>query len=467
MYRYTSNSRHFKCQKRLLGTVAHHDEIYDVLISGGGIVGSALACVIKATPIMAGKRVGVIEPSAPVVFNPETPDQRVYTIAPSSQKILQEAGVWSRIPEQHLVSFRDMQVWDTIGSGFIRFSSQEIHKEQLGFVIENNVLHRALAEQLQALADNPENQVSVFPNKVEQFHSPTEDERFGRLVLDDETEVRARLIVAADGANSTIRQQAKIGSWGWQYDQKAVVATIKTDRNHETAWQRFLPTGPLALLPMRDGFSSIVWSCDDVMADELMKMTPEDFLSKLNHVLTSPSTAEHDATAFQNIPILKDLVGGVQNAAEMLLSATALTNPYEHPPMSSELVGKRFSLPLRMNHAVNYTQPGVALIGDSAHTIHPLAGQGLNLGLRDVASLEKVIAKAVYSGQDIGSSQVLSAYESDRKISNIGMGMVMDGFKRLFGPGPTLVEAARNFGMGTLNGVPLIKNEIMKKAMGV
>lgn len=458
MYRYTTScARHVLRQKALFSTTAHHDQIYDVLIAGGGIVGSALACVLKANPVMADKRIGVIEPSAPMPFNPDTPDLRVYTMAPSSQKILQDAGAWSRIPKSQLVSFQDMQVWETTGNGFIRFCSREINKEQLGFVVENNVLHRALAEQLQVLADIPENQVSIFSNKVQQFHSPTEDERFGRVVLDDETEVRARLIVAADGANSTIRQQAKIGSWGWQYDQKAVVATIKTDRHHGTAWQRFLPTGPLAVLPMRDGFSSIVWSCDNAMAEVLVKMDPEDFLSELNHALTSPSTAEHDTTAFPNIPILKDVVGGVKNAAEMLMSATALSNPFEHPPMSSELIGKRFALPLKMNHAVNYTQPGVALIGDSAHTIHPLAGQGLNLGLTDVESLSKVISKAVYTGQDIGSSQVLSAYESDRKNANIGMAMVMDGLKRLFGPVPTLVNATRNLGLGTLNGIPLVK----------
>lgn len=457
-----TSHHHHKIYSRCFSTCTAHDSVYDVLIAGGGIVGSTLACMLKENPLMKDKRIGVIEPSKPMSFQQNIPDLRVYTIAPSSRKILERTGAWDRIPINQQMRFQDMQVWDAEGNGFIRFAAADVACEELGHVIENNVLHRSLYEQVQT------KDISLYENKVVKYHQSTPDERFGRLRLDNDIELKARLIVAADGANSIIRTQAMMGSWGWEYDQKAVVATVKTDQLHSTAWQRFLSTGPVALLPMRDGYSSIVWSCSTSMADYLVSATSEEFLVELNAAFSSPAVQNsHQEDSVPNV--FSNIMSGIRNAADVAISAAALNDTFILPPKTTELIGKRFAFPLRLNHATRYSQQGLALIGDAAHTIHPLAGQGLNLGFSDVASLNKTILDAVHSGQDIGSEVVLSTYESDRKTANIGMSFVMDGFKRLFGPDmpSSLLSTARNFGLGTLNGISPVKNEIMKRAMGI
>ncbi|KAL8001390.1 putative FAD-binding domain, ubiquinone biosynthesis hydroxylase UbiH/COQ6 [Plasmopara halstedii] len=469
----------FRCSRttaiRYLSTSPPYDpsvKRYDVVVVGGGLVGSALACQLKSHPMFKGKNVAVIEPAAPPVapsVEEDSPDLRVFTITPASRNLLESIGAWGLIADGQKTAFKDMQVWDAMGDGHIRFDSKTLGKDALGYVVEHRVLVRALHDRMSQLAAETDDSAPLklyCPAKVKHFQRPTIVSGISSIGLEDGQRLKADLVVAADGGNSIVRTLSALGTWGWDYDQQAVVATVKTDRLNETAWQRFYPTGPVALLPMRDGYSSVVWSCSAEMAKELTELNSDEFVVRLNAAFSAPpiSTVPPE---FPGIPLLSDLVKGVHDAANTLMSAAALTEPFVAPPKAIDAVGLRFAYPLKLMHATKYIKPGVALVGDSAHTIHPLAGQGLNLGLGDVNALSNLLIEGVKSGKNLSSEYFLQQYESERLKDNITMQLAMDGFKRLFGPTPDAVSVARNVGMGTLNAVEPLKNHIMKYAMGL
>ncbi|KAI9917458.1 hypothetical protein PsorP6_013093 [Peronosclerospora sorghi] len=446
-----------------------HVPRYDVVVVGGGIVGSALACQLKSSPVFKGKHVAVIETTAPAPVDDESIDLRVFTITPSSKKLLENIGAWDLIADRHIAVFKDMQAWDAMGDGFIRFDAKKIKKDVLGHVLEHQVLVQALHDrmnQLTAASDDTAPLKLYCPAKVKHFHRPSKVSGISEIGLEDGQRMKADVVVAADGGNSIIRTLSALGTWGWEYDQEAVVATVKTDRVNETAWQRFYPTGPVALLPMRNGYSSVVWSCSADMATELKALTPKEFAARLNEAFAAPSTTPVPPE-FPGIPLLSDLVKGVHDAAHTIMSAAALSDPFVAPPQAVDTVGRRLSFPLKLKHATKYIKPGLALVGDSAHTIHPLAGQGLNLGLGDVQALSDVFIEGVKCGENLSSEFFLQQYEDERMKANLTMQLAMDGFKRMFGPTPDAVAVARNIGMGTLNAVEPLKHEIMKYAMGL
>ncbi|TDH73881.1 uncharacterized protein CCR75_002958 [Bremia lactucae] len=460
---------------RLLSTSLPFDSKvphYDVVVVGGGLVGSALACQIKSNPIFKGKQVAVIEletPAAVSSVEDDTPDLRVYTITPASQKLIESAGAWSLIADSHKAVFRVMQVWDAMGDGFIRFDANKINKDILGHVIEHRVLVRALHDRMNQLAADPQDSAPLklyCPAKVKHFQRPTIVSGISDIGLEDGQRLKADVVVAADGGNSIIRSLSALGTWGWDYDQQAVVTTVKTDGKNETAWQRFFPTGPVALLPMRDGYSSVVWSCTAEMAKELTALSSEAFITRLNEAYAAPPMSPVPPE-FPGLPVLSSLMNGVHQAAATIMSAASLTDPFVAPPKAVAAVGPRVAFPLKLKHATKYIKPGIALVGDSAHTIHPLAGQGLNLGLGDVNALSNLLVGGVKSGENLSSEYFLQQYEDERMKANITMQLAMDGFKRMFGPTPDAVSVARNVGMGTLNAVEPLKNQIMKYAMGL
>ncbi|CAI5745240.1 unnamed protein product [Peronospora destructor] len=437
---------------RLLSTAAPFDARvphYDVVVVGGGIIGSALACQLKSSSVFKGKNVAVIETTAPL----SKKTHLIFVCLP----LLQPAV------------FKDMQVWDAMGDGFIRFDAKKVKKDVLGYVLEHRVLVRALHDrmnQLTAASDDSASLKLYCPAKVKHFQRPTLVSGISDIGLEDGQRMKADLVVAADGGNSIIRTLSALGTWGWDYDQQAVVATVKTDRVNETAWQRFYPTGPVALLPMRDAYSSVVWSCSADMARELTALSSDEFVARLNDAYSAPSMTPVPPE-FPGIPVLSDLVQGVHHAANTIMSAAALTDPFVAPPKAVTTVSHRFAFPLKLKHATKYIKPGLALVGDSAHTIHPLAGQGLNLGLGDVQSLSNLLVEGIKSGENLSSEYFLQRYEDERMKANITMQLAMDGFKRMFGPTPDALSVARNIAMGTLNAAEPLKNEIMKYAMGL
>jgi 2-octaprenylphenol hydroxylase len=388
---------------------------YDVVIVGGGMVGATLACALANSEL----HVALLEETSLEHLQPGAEvDLRVSAITRASQAILANLGVWEDIAAWRVSPFRNMRVWDATGSGDIHFDSAALGEPLLGWVIENRLIQHALLQRVQALAN-----VDLFCPVRLGLASILESGVC--LQLHDERELRTRMLVGADGANSRVRHWAKIDTGGWGYTQKAVVTTVATEQPHEeTAWQRFLPTGPLAFLPLADGRCSIVWSTTPAQAEALLALDTTDFALALG-----------EAFAWR--------LGGI----------TA--------------VGQRKAFSLRLQYAHAYVVPHVALVGDAAHVVHPLAGQGVNLGLLDAAALAEVLLDAVAAGKAIDSLKVLRRYERWRKGDNMLMLGVLDGFKRLFGSSLPAVRWLRNIGMNLTDAAEPIKNQIARRAMGL
>jgi len=386
---------------------------FDIIIAGGGMVGAALACALGEQNFS----VAVIERQPPAEDWPaDSHDIRVSAISRASQNIFTNLGAWREMLELGVTPYEQMVVWES-GGAEIRFHAADIGEPDLGHIIENRVIQLALWRRMRGL----ENLRIFCPASIRGLRL---DEEHPHVVLDDGQRLDAALVVAADGARSTLRDMAGIATGGWGYDQTAVVCTMRAELgNQATCWQRFMATGPLALLPMEDDLFSIVWSTSPEQAGELLDMDTEDF----------------DA---------------------------ALTRASEQRLGRLSLLGERGGFPLRLQHAKQYIRPGLALVGDAAHVIHPLAGQGVNLGLLDMAELVDVVLHARDRGQPIGSLPVLRRYERARKGENIAMQGAMDLFKRTFSNDLTPLKIVRNLGMGAANRLTPVRNLLIRNALG-
>lgn len=398
---------------------------YDVLIVGGGLAGLGMAAGLADLPV----RVGLIEAGAlgadwPALGEGVSDyDPRVSALTAASQQWLSALGVWEAIAGTRVCSYTDMQVWDAEGTGEVHFQAGEVNADSLGHIVENRLIIAALAERVAEAAN-----IHCLE------HSPVAHMSYSggaaTLELEGGKRLEADLLIAADGANSRIRQWAGFKTREWDYGQQAIVTTVKMTNSHcHTAWQRFLPQGPLAFLPLAasdtpDRYCSIVWSADVSYGAELMAL---------------------DDAAF----------------------GEALASAFEHRLGSVEAISRRFSFPLRQRHAVDYIKPGMALIGDAAHSIHPLAGQGINLGFKDVAVLQDEIRRALDKGLPLGSEAMLGRYQRRRKGDNLSMMAGMDGFKRLFAQQALPVRWLRNTGMRWVNEIGPVKRQLIRRAMGL
>ncbi|MCW8988001.1 MAG: UbiH/UbiF/VisC/COQ6 family ubiquinone biosynthesis hydroxylase [Gammaproteobacteria bacterium] len=398
---------------------------YDIIIVGGGMVGASLACGLAEGAEQL--KIAVIDANAPNFdWDKDSYDMRVSAITRASQNIFKNMGVWENIVEQRVSPYYDMFVWDAgnhdrhgeIQHGEIHFDSADMGEADLGHIIENRIIVKALYQRMQEMP-----QISLYcPTRLEAI-AFNQDKTC--LTLQDKTKLTANLIVGADGTRSWVRQQADIAVKGWDFDQAALVTTVKTEKYHQdTAWQRFLSTGPLAFLPLTDGYSSIVWSTSPGEAQRLTEIPEAEFALELEQ-------------AFEG------KLGKIVSVAG------------------------RAVFPLRLFETLNYVKPRLALVGDAAHTIHPLAGQGVNLGLADVASLITVIIDALNNKKDIGDFKVLRRYERWRRADNRSMLVAMDGLKRLFGSELSVVKGLRGFGLNMVNKITPLKNLIMQQAMGI
>jgi 2-octaprenylphenol hydroxylase len=387
---------------------------FDVAIVGGGLVGLSLAALLGR----AGTSVAVIEPNEPVREWPEESiDLRVYAITRASERLFAEAGAWAGM-QGRAGPFREMRVWDVGGNGHIHFDSAEVGEPYLGHILESRVIESALLRVIEDLASVR----FLCPAAVKGFTDLGDRQE---IELEDGARLNAGLLVGADGRNSRVRDYAGIHAQVSEYGQQGLVAVVTTERPHaETAWQRFLPSGPLAFLPLFDGRSSIVWSTRTDEAKRLLRLDDARFRETLGK-----------AFGFR--------LGKVLDC------------------------GDRASFPLLRQSAEHYVRPRLALIGDAAHVIHPLAGQGVNLGLKDALELADTLLSARAKGRDIGAFSVLRRYERARKGDNLLMMGVMDAFKHLFGTNALPLRWARNAGLNLVDAVPVVKSQIMRSAMGL
>jgi|25BtaG_2_1085352.scaffolds.fasta_scaffold00052_29 2-octaprenylphenol hydroxylase len=399
---------------------------FDILVAGGGMIGSALALGLARQ----GWHVGLVEGASRETLT-EAPapattvadfEPRVSAISVASQRLLEQLGVWDEITAGRHCPYQTMTVWDGDGTGRVQFDAAELQSRSLGTIIENRSIVRAL---FSALTESPVELVDGATMSGCQRVSGG-----CRVELDDGRTLAARLVVGCDGANSRLRQWLGLPTREWDYDQQAIVCTVRTSQSHRfTAWQRFSLTGPLAFLPLLDEtgdeqFCSIVWSQDTEEARRLMALGDSEFAAEL------------------------------ERAIERELGAV-------------EAVSRRFAFPLRQRHAKDYIAPGFALVGDAAHTIHPLAGQGANLGYGDVRALLDELSRARKAGLSPANDLVLQRYQRRRKGENLTMMAAMEGFKQLFGRDELPVRWLRNTGLRWFNQLGPIKNRIAAEAMGL
>lgn len=386
----------------------------DLLIVGGGMVGTALAAALRGSDI----QIVLLEGASPAPWTADEYDLRVSAITRASERILQSVGAWQGISQRRLSPFRDMQVWDAGGDGSIHFDSADIGEPYLGHIIENSVIVDALREVVRH-ARNIECREGV------RFKSYSQTGNHLAVMLDDGGVIKCGLLIGADGRQSAVRDAAGIAVQGHPYGQHALVATVSTTLDHQqTAWQRFLPTGPLAFLPLADGRCSIVWSTTPDQAAELVELDDDIFCEQLG-------------AAF----------------AHKLGDITATS--------------RRVCYPLIQLHAQSYMADHVALVGDAAHAIHPLAGQGVNLGFLDAAALAEILLQTVQRKRPLSDPQALARYQRWRKGDNLGMMWSMTAFKQLFGTQIAPLRLLRNMGLSAVDGAGPFKQSIIRHAMGL
>lgn len=387
----------------------------DIAIVGGGMVGLAFAAAMKDSDL----RIALIESHIPDSELQELSDVRVSALSRSSESILRNLGAWQGIIDRRAAAYRAMEVWEQDSFARIEFDAKKIAQPDLGHIVENRVIQLALLEQVKKQAN-----VTLFMPAQCQSMAMGESEAW--LTLANGQSLTAKLVVGADGANSWVRRQQDIPLTHWDYGHSAIVANVWTQEPHDkVARQIFTPQGPLAFLPMGGSqMSSIVWSTDPSRAEQLVAMDKEAFNKAL--------TAEFDARLGM-----------------------------------CEVIGERFSFPLKMRYARDFVCERVALIGDAAHTIHPLAGQGVNLGLLDAACLAQEVLQLWQQGQDIGSKRNLRSYERWRKAEAAKMIAAMQGFRDLFAGDNPAKKLVRGIGMQLVGQLPGAKDEILKRALGL
>jgi 2-polyprenylphenol 6-hydroxylase len=391
-----------------------------VLVAGAGVVGLAVAALL-ATGRCADRMGVVILDARPLPrWRADEMDSRVYALSRASQELLEHIGVWQNVVHARAAPYRRMRVWegeDAFGPSALDFDSADIGEPDLGHIVEDVLLRTVLAEVLTAA---PQAQL-VLGAEIESVDAQARDVV---VALRGGGSMRATALLAADGSDSAVRRLLGLPTASRRYEQTAVVTHVTSSGEHrDTAWQRFLPGGPLALLPLADGRSSIVWSLPTLEAERLLAASDPDFLAELE--IASAGVIGH-------------------------LTACS----------------KRVAFPLQASHALRYTAARVALLGDAAHTVHPLAGQGMNLGLLDAASIAAVIEDALLAGEDVGDLKVLRRYERQRKGDNLAMLAAFDALNRLFRL-PASAAPLRQLGLRAVQASNPVKRLLMHKALGL
>ncbi|NXI48975.1 COQ6 monooxygenase, partial [Chloroceryle aenea] len=428
--------------------------LYDVVVSGGGMVGSAMAAVLGYDIHFHDKKIALLEAGPRKEYDhvPDSYSNRVSSISPGSATLLSSFGAWDHICSLRLKPFRRMQVWDACSEAMIVFEKDDL--DDMGYIVENDVIMAALTKQLDAVADRVE---VFYQSRAVSCTRPLPSLSCGtspwvQIELADGRRLQTKLLVGADGHNSVVRKEAEITNIEHRYDQSAVVATLHlseaTDNN--VAWQRFLPTGPIALLPLSDTASSLVWSTSHEHAAELLAMDEESFVDSINSAFWS--NINHSEFIDGAGAVFRSLISLLQpagTAARQLPPSVARVDP-----------GSRATFPLGMGHATEYVQHRLALIGDAAHRVHPLAGQGVNLGFGDVACLAHHLSAAAFDGRDLGSLKHLLKFETERQRHNVSLIAATDVLKRLYSTRLPPLVLLRTWGLQATNALPPVKVRI-------
>lgn len=394
---------------------------FDVIVIGGAMAGAAAAALLAADPQTSALRIALVEPhpaTPPATADPF--DLRVSALSRASQRLLERTGAWPAVQARGAAAYERMVVWDQrsdpAGPAALRFDAAELGEPDLGHIVENRAVQAALLASAQ--------QAGVVLLQTD-FVRLEAGEAAVTIALADGRDYRAALAVGADGSDSAVRTQADIAVRGRGYDQRAVVTHLRSAKPHaSTAWQRFLDAGPLALLPLADGRVSLVWTTTPALAQELTGCSDEAFSAR------------------------------VTEASAGILGRLDCTAP-------------RASFPLRLLQANQYAAHRIALVGDAAHTVHPLAGQGINLAFLDVAALVDVAGDAIQAGDDPGERRALRRYERWRKAEALPVIALLDGIQKLFQGDGELRSGLRRSGLELVQAARPLKRVFMQRALGL
>lgn len=385
---------------------------YDITVIGGGIVGATLASALS----QADFKVALVEARRPqTVAADDDFALRQSAVTPGPRRLLESAGIWQRIPGKRICSFTGMKVWEDDPENMLFLEHTELGLPELGHIVENAIIVDAAWQRLE--------QVDIFcPAKLAELRV---EEQAAYLELDDGRELTTRLVVGAEGAGSPTRQAVGITTAGWDYGQRCTVGTVTPESHHRhIAWQRFLPSGPVAFLPLSDGRCSLAWHADAQVAGELAELDDKAFCQRLT-----------EAT--------EGVLGRIEH------------------------MGQRASFPLRLMHAQEYVRPRVALVGDAAHVVHPMVGQGINLGLMDASSLVEILIMARDRQVDPGNLTYLKRYQRSRMADNMLMLGAADLCKRAYGSQNPLLNGLRRLALPSASRLTAVRRLMIRQASGL
>ena len=385
---------------------------FDCAVIGGGMVGAASALAMAEL----GLKVAIIERSPPTTYSPEQAfDLRVSAISLASEQLLKQLGAWQQLQQWRICPYKRLAVWEE-ATAYTEFNAKDIAQSHLGHIVENRLIQLSLWQEIEKHKN-----IELFcPESLVDIEQSVDS---AVLTLSSFV-IKTHLVVAADGANSQVRKLANIGTTGWDYAQSAMLINVKTDiSQQDITWQQYFQTGPVAMLPMLGKNASLVWYHNK---DEIKR-------------LSSLSNTSLEREIQQCFPTK---LGEVEVVAKA---------PF----------------PLTRRHANQYVKGRVVLLGDAAHTINPMAGQGVNLGFKDVKALQHVLAEAMGNGESWHSPLVLNKYEKKRRNDNLLMMSTMDALYLSFGHQSSVIKFARNMALSLVNKAPAIKNKALAYACGI
>ncbi|ODQ66410.1 ubiquinone biosynthesis monooxygenase COQ6 [Nadsonia fulvescens var. elongata DSM 6958] len=448
------------------------EQVNDIVIIGGGPAGLTMALALKNSPLTQSMKISLIEGGDLDKIRSWSPpdnfyENRVVSLTPSSVKFLQSIGAWDEFSHDRIQSYDEMKVWDGLSDAQLEFNPAILGENtDIAYMVEVFNIQHSLLKRIDKLNESlGKNKLEIIQkSRVKSITQGENNESVGQsewpiVHLDNGKSIKTRLLVGCDGANSPVRTFAGIESRGWDYNRQGLVATLKLEWEdfRNIAWQRFLPTGPIAMLPLPNGFASLVWSTTPELAEHLKSLSSKDFVAMVNAAFRLKDV---------DLRYMYTMKEGLTEELEWRRQHTIIENEDNSIPLMAVdvLDRSRASFPLKLKHADTYVSERVALVGDAAHTTHPLAGQGLNMGQADVKSLVNALETAVKRGSDIGSSLSLEPYFSERYLPNHLLLGVVDKLHKIYSWRSPVIVAGRSIGLNLVNKFDLVKKFLMSQA---